>query len=60
MKVKHGLTILSVAATLGANAVLAATSYVVPWYANPAVTNVAYSAAMVNRTVLRLSREPCQ
>jgi len=48
MKIKHALTILSVAAMLAANAVLAATSYVVPWYANPAVTNVAYSAAMVS------------
>ena len=47
MKTKHALAALPVAAALAVNAALGATSYVVPWYANPAITNVAYSAAIV-------------
>ena len=36
------------AVMLAANTMLAATSYVLPWYANPTLTDVTYSAAMVS------------
>ncbi len=39
---------LSVSIVFAALSALAANSYVVPWYANPAATNVAYDAALVN------------
>jgi len=40
--------ILSVSALLAALSASAANSYVIPWYANPVATNVAYSVALVN------------
>ena len=40
--------LLTVCATVAALATHAATNYIVPWYANPVATNVAYSAALVN------------
>ena len=40
--------LLSVSTLLAALSASAANSYVIPWYANPVATNVAYSAALVN------------
>ena len=41
------MVIMAVAA-FAANEAVAATSYVVPWYANPTITNISYSAAKVS------------